>query len=126
MIVSGLRRVASTSRSRSWPADQREPAPDRSGASVPWNFSSGNGPEWHSRQSAEPAIEHDRPAAGRIAGRLRSERRRDGVADDFIGRSGSLRSRPEPADATARPTSHADAPGQPKVSAVIVRNQASA
>src|SRR5260370_304076 len=51
MIVSGLRRVGSTRRSLSWPADQREPAPDKSGASVPWNLSSGNGPVWHRRQA---------------------------------------------------------------------------
>src|SRR6516165_817535 len=50
MIVPGLRRLASTIRSRNWPSDQRAPVPLRSGASVPWNFSSGKGPLWQRRQ----------------------------------------------------------------------------
>src|SRR5262249_4532123 len=50
MIVSALRRLASTIRSRNWPSDQRAPVPLRSGASVPWNFSSGKGPLWQRRQ----------------------------------------------------------------------------
>ena len=51
MIVSGLRRAASTRRSRSWPSDQRAPAPARLGARLPWKRSSGIGPLWQSRQS---------------------------------------------------------------------------
>src|SRR5437899_11172147 len=50
MIVSGLRRAASAMRRRSWPADQRAPAPARLGAKVPWKRSSGIGPLWHNRQ----------------------------------------------------------------------------
>src|SRR3981189_459166 len=50
MIVSGLRRAPSAMRRRSWPADQRAPAPARLGASVPWKRSSGIGPLWHNRQ----------------------------------------------------------------------------
>ena len=48
-MVSGLSRLASTMRSRSCPSDQRRRRPSRSGASVPCNRSSGNGPEWQSR-----------------------------------------------------------------------------
>src|SRR5947207_9843393 len=51
MIVLGLTRLASTTRSRSCPTDRRDPTPARSGASVPGNRSSGDGPEWHKRQS---------------------------------------------------------------------------
>src|SRR6266851_5289387 len=50
MIVSGLRRAPSAMRRRSWPTDQRAPAPARLGASVPWKRSSGIGPLWHKRQ----------------------------------------------------------------------------
>src|SRR5258707_9824933 len=50
MIVAGLRPEASTSRSRSWPSDQRLPAPARLGARSPWNFCSGNGPLWQRMQ----------------------------------------------------------------------------
>src|SRR6266404_3035295 len=65
MIVSELRRVGSTRRSLSWPGDQREPAPDNSGASVPWNFSSGNGPVWHRRQApSRRSNTISRPRAG--------------------------------------------------------------
>src|SRR5882757_556544 len=65
MIVSGLTRVGSTRRSLSWPADQREPAPEKSGASVPWNFSSGNGPVWHRRQApSRRSATIARPRAG--------------------------------------------------------------
>src|SRR5260221_5694937 len=51
MIVFGLTRLASTMRSRSCPIESREATPARLGASVPCNLSSGNGPEWHNRQS---------------------------------------------------------------------------
>src|SRR5580693_6585857 len=51
MMVCGLNLPASTMRSRSCPSLHRAPAPARSGAMVPWNLSSGNGPEWQSRQS---------------------------------------------------------------------------
>ena len=50
-MVAGLMRVESTIRSLNCPGDQRVPAPARSGARVPWNRSSGNGPLWQSRQS---------------------------------------------------------------------------
>src|SRR5260370_19784059 len=50
MIVAGLRLEASPSRSRSWPSDQRLPAPARPGARSPWNFCSGNGPLWQRMQ----------------------------------------------------------------------------
>src|SRR5258708_5432905 len=50
MIVAGLRRDASTSRSRSWPSDQRLPAPASPGARSPWNVASGNGPLWQRMQ----------------------------------------------------------------------------
>src|SRR5258707_13918148 len=50
MIVSGLRRAPSGMRRRSWPAEQRVPAPARPGAKVPWKRSSGIGPLWHNRQ----------------------------------------------------------------------------
>src|SRR5579863_2781410 len=51
MMVSGLIREASTIRNRNCPSVERAPAPVRSGASVPWNFCSGNGPLWQRRQS---------------------------------------------------------------------------
>src|SRR5215211_2407128 len=51
MMVSGFTWAASTIRNRNCPSDQRAPAPFRSGARLPWNRSSGNGPLWHSRQS---------------------------------------------------------------------------
>ena len=52
MMVSGLSRGCSTSRSRNCPSDQpRARRPQGSGARSPWNRSSGNGPVWHSRQS---------------------------------------------------------------------------
>src|SRR5580704_5330256 len=51
MIVCGLNLPASTMRSRNCPSLHRAPAPPRSGAMVPWNLSSGNGPEWHNRHS---------------------------------------------------------------------------
>src|SRR6266851_3341429 len=65
MIVFGLTRLASTMRSRSCPADRRDPTPARFGASVPCSLSWGNGPEWHNRQSPTcrlPTIA--RPRAG--------------------------------------------------------------
>ena len=46
-----LAEVASTIRNRNCPSLHRAPAPARSGAMVPWNLSSGKGPEWHNRQS---------------------------------------------------------------------------
>src|ERR1700730_5686728 len=65
MIVTGLSRVASTSRSLNCPADQRDPAPDRSGANVPWNRSSAKGPVWHNRQApSRRSTTSARPAAG--------------------------------------------------------------
>jgi hypothetical protein len=51
MMVSGLNREASTIRNLNCPSFQREAAPERSGAMVPWNRSPGYGPEWHNRQS---------------------------------------------------------------------------
>ena len=71
-MVSGLRRIASTSHSLSWPADQREPAPDRSGASVPWNLSSAKGPVWHRRHApSRRSTTIARPRAGSPAGPVR-------------------------------------------------------
>src|SRR5438132_1907704 len=61
MIVDGLKRDASTSRSRSWLIDQRLPAPARSGARSPWNLVSGNGPEWHRMQVLERSSTKARP-----------------------------------------------------------------
>src|SRR5580700_3967555 len=51
MMVAALNLLASTMRNRNCPSLHRAPAPARSGAMVPWNLSSGNGPEWHNRQS---------------------------------------------------------------------------
>src|SRR3977135_3316850 len=61
MIVAGLRRDPSTIRSRSWPADQRVPAPARLGARSPWNFSSGNGPLWQRMQVLKRLSTRARP-----------------------------------------------------------------
>src|ERR1700685_2401465 len=51
MRVCGLTLLASTMRSRNCPSLHRAPAPARSGAMLPWNLSSGNGPKWQSRHS---------------------------------------------------------------------------
>src|SRR5437763_10713566 len=61
MIVDGLKRDASTSRSRSWPIDQRLPTPARSGARSPWTLVSGNGSEWHRMQVLERSSTRARP-----------------------------------------------------------------
>ena len=62
-MVSGLRRPASTIRSRNCPSDQRDPAPLRSGASVPWNRSSGNGPGVAEEAEPDLPVGHDGAAA---------------------------------------------------------------
>src|SRR5712671_7919019 len=49
MIVCGFTFRESTIRWRIWPSEIREPTEVRSGARLPWNRSSGNGPLWHSR-----------------------------------------------------------------------------
>src|SRR5580692_9115220 len=51
MMVAALSLLASTMRNRNCPSLHRAPAPARSGAMVPWNLSSGYGPEWQSRHS---------------------------------------------------------------------------
>src|SRR5216683_2656285 len=48
MMVSGLTRPGSTILSRIWPSESLAVL-RRSGASLPWKRSSGNGPLWHSR-----------------------------------------------------------------------------
>src|SRR6267142_2689638 len=63
MMVAALRRDASTSRSRSWPSDQRLPEPARLGARSPWNFCSGNGPLWQRMQVLERSTTSARPRA---------------------------------------------------------------
>src|SRR3954470_3360035 len=63
MMVAALRRDASTSRSRSWPSDERVPEPGRSGARSPWNFCSGNGPLWQRMQVLERSTTSARPRA---------------------------------------------------------------
>ena len=82
MIVSALRREASTSLSRSCPSDQRLPEPERSGARSPWNFCSGNGPLWHRMQVLRPFHNEGTPAR-RVASRLR-EQFRNGIANNNI------------------------------------------
>src|SRR5437773_4780254 len=51
MIVCGFTFRESTIRCRIWPSEIRAPTEVRSGARLPWNRSSGNGPLWHSRHS---------------------------------------------------------------------------
>ena len=90
-MVAGLRRAASTIRSRSSPSDQRAPVPFRLGARLPWKRCSGNGPEWHSRQ-AICALDHDGPAPLGVARRA-GQRLRNGVADNLVGTQRFLRLR---------------------------------
>ena len=71
---------------------------------------------------AEPAIQHDRPAAGRVASGP-GQRGGDRVADDRVGAQGSALRRRRRSTPTAPPRRRRRL--QPKVSAVIVRNQAS-
>ena len=80
-MVAGLTRVESTIRSLNCPGDQRVPAPARSGASVPWNRSSGNGPAVAEQAEPDLPVGDDRAALGRIALGA-GQRMRDGVADD--------------------------------------------
>src|SRR6266571_8281661 len=49
MMLCGLTFVGSTIRRRISPSENRAPTAVRSGARLPWNRSSGNGPLWHSR-----------------------------------------------------------------------------
>src|SRR5712692_6595873 len=49
MMVWGLTLRESTIRCRIWPSENRAPTEVRSGARLPWNRSSGNGPLWHKR-----------------------------------------------------------------------------
>src|SRR5712691_3234787 len=49
MMLCGLTFVGSTIRCRISPSENRAPTEVRSGARLPWNRSSGNGPLWHSR-----------------------------------------------------------------------------
>src|SRR5438876_9691168 len=49
MMLCGLPFVGSTIRCRISPSENRAPTEVRSGARLPWNRSSGNGPLWHSR-----------------------------------------------------------------------------
>src|SRR5258705_12491771 len=49
MIVCGFTFRESTIRCRIWLSEIRAPTEVRSGARLPWNRSSGNGPLWHSR-----------------------------------------------------------------------------
>src|SRR2546428_10966033 len=49
MMLCGLTFRESTIRCRIWPSENRAPTAVRSGARLPWNRSSGNGPLWHSR-----------------------------------------------------------------------------
>src|SRR5712691_2802007 len=51
MMVWGFTLRESTIRCRIWPSENRAPTEVRSGARLPWNRSSGNGPLWHSRHS---------------------------------------------------------------------------
>src|SRR5712692_1673085 len=51
MMVWGLTLRESTIRCRIWPSENRAPTEVRSGARLPWNRSSGNGPLWHSRHN---------------------------------------------------------------------------
>ena len=81
-MVAALRREASTSRSRSWPSDQRLPVPARFGARSPWNFCSGKWPAVAEDASAG-ALDDQRAAARRVARRAR-QRFRNGIADDRI------------------------------------------
>src|SRR5882724_11875525 len=63
MMVVGLRREASTSRSRSWLIVERLPAPARLGARSPWNLVSGNGPLWQRMQVLVRSSTSARPRA---------------------------------------------------------------
>ena len=101
MIVPGLRREASTSRSRSWPSDQRLPAPARLGRQIALELLFG---KWSAvaEDAGAGAIDHERAAARRVARRTR-QRFRNGVADDGIGRATPARLRgPGRANATQR------------------------
>src|SRR5260221_4711085 len=49
MMLCGLTFVGSTIRRRISPSENRAPTAVRSGARLPWNRSSGNGPLWHKR-----------------------------------------------------------------------------
>src|SRR5437762_9346407 len=51
MMVCGFTFRESTIRCRIWPSEYRAPTEVRSGARLPWNRSSGNGPLWHKRHS---------------------------------------------------------------------------
>ena len=84
MIVSALKREASTSRSRNWLADHRVPLPVRSGARSPWNLVSGNGPEWQRMQVvARDPRTSARPRAASPGAPVSEVR--NAVADDLVG-----------------------------------------
>ena len=126
-MVAGLMRVESTIRNLNCPADQRVPAPLRSGARVPWNRSSGNGPVWQSRQSPTCRLATIARPLRRIALRA-GQRCRNGVADDRIGFAARRARRPVEPHATrrrqhARQRDRRSPDAQPKTSSVIVLNQ---
>ena len=92
-MVAALRRDASTSRSRSWPSDQRLPEPARLGRQVALEFLFG---KWAAvaEDASAGTFDDERAPARRVAARIR-QRFRNGVADDGIG----LRSACAPAGA---------------------------
>ncbi len=91
-MVAGLRRAASTSRSRNSPSDQREPVPFQAGREVALEALLG---EWAgvAKQAGALALDHDGAAALRVARRA-GQRLRDGVADDLVRTQRLLRRAP--------------------------------
>ena len=82
MIVSALRREASTSRSRSCPSDQRLAGTGKIGGQIALEFLFG---KWAAvaKDASAGAFDHERAPARRVASRIR-ERLRNGVANDGI------------------------------------------
>ena len=135
-MVAGLSRLESTIRSRSWPSDQRAPAPLRSGARCALEPLLRERPGVAEQAEADLAVGDDGAAARRIALGA-GQRRRDRVADDRIGTQRGFVRRQRPAAARCsrsersrqramrgEPTGRGAA--QPNTSAVMVLNQPSA
>ena len=81
MIVAGLNRLLSTTASRSWPSDQREPAPGEIRGERALEALLGERAGMAQQAKALLTIRHDGAAAGRIAP-APVKRLRDGVPDD--------------------------------------------
>ena len=81
-MVAALRRDASTSRSRSWPSDQRLPEPARLRRQIALEFLFGKWAAVAEDASAGTFDDEGAPAR-RVAGRA-CQRLRNGIADDGI------------------------------------------